>query len=118
MQTVNENTRVTLDGRSSYSANGGMIAAYQWTQLPNGIPVTLTGANTTTPAFTAPAVPKDTIFAFNLRVVDNHGAVVRLIRPYIMVKNAHTVPSIPGGSPPHIPVSPNQPLPSTLRPVR
>lgn len=75
MQTVNENTRVTLDGRSSYSANGGMIAAYQWTQLPNGIPVTLTGANTTTPAFTAPAVPKDTIFAFNLRVVDNHGAV-------------------------------------------
>lgn len=56
-------------------ANGGMIVAYQWTQLPNGIPVTLTGANTTTPAFTAPAVPKDTIFAFNLRVVDNHGAV-------------------------------------------
>ena len=27
MQTVNENTRVTLDGRSSYSANGGMITS-------------------------------------------------------------------------------------------
>jgi hypothetical protein len=85
---VNENTRVTLDVRSSYSANGGMIAAYKWTQLPNGIPVTLTGANTATPTFTAPVVPKDTVLAFSLRVVEDHGGVnANPAVVYVMVKH-------------------------------
>jgi hypothetical protein len=98
-QTVNENTKATLDGRASYSANGGMIVAYQWTQLPNGIPITLTGVNTATPTFTAPVVPIDTVLAFSLRVIDNHGAISS--NPsivYVIVKHhiaAGTTGSVP-----------------------
>jgi len=74
-QTVNENTKVTLDGRASYSPTGGIVVAYQWTQLTSGEPVILTGANTATPAFTPPMLPTDTGLEFSLRVLDNHGAV-------------------------------------------
>ena len=73
--TVNENARVTLDGRASYSLTSGIVVAYQWTQLDTtGVPVVLVGANTATPTFTVPMVPTDTILAFSLRVLDNHGS--------------------------------------------
>jgi hypothetical protein len=69
------------------STRSGMIVAYQWTQLPNGIPITLAGVNTATPTFTAPLVPTDTVLAFSLRVVDNHGAVsTNPAVVYVMVK--------------------------------
>jgi hypothetical protein len=64
-RTVNENTKVTLDGRASYSSIGGIIVAYQWTQLSTGAPVLLTGANTANPTFTTPIVPSDTVLAFS-----------------------------------------------------
>ena len=74
-----ENTTVVLDGRRSYDPNnGGSIVGYEWVQLPSidGVPVTLTGTNTASPSFIAPKVPFDnTILAFSLRVLDNHGAV-------------------------------------------
>jgi hypothetical protein len=74
-QTVNENTKVTLDGRASYSPTGGVVVAYQWTQLATGVPAILTGANTATPTLTTPIVPSDTVLAFSLRVLDNHGSI-------------------------------------------
>ena len=55
-QTVNENTKVTLDGRASYSPTGGIIVAYQWTQLPNGVPISTNRGNTATPSLTPSAV--------------------------------------------------------------
>jgi large repetitive protein len=75
-QTVNENAKVTLDGRASYSPIGGVVVGYQWTQLATtGVPVLLLGANTATPTFSVPMVPTDTVLGFSLRVLDNHRAV-------------------------------------------
>jgi hypothetical protein len=51
------------------------------------VPVVLTGANTATPTLTAPTVPTDTVLAFSLRVVDNHGAVsTNPAVKYVMVR--------------------------------
>jgi len=95
--TVNENARVTLDGRASYSPTGGVVIAYQWTQLTTGVPVTLTGANTATPTFTTPLVPTDTGLAFSLRVVDNHGSIsTNPAVVYVMVM--HNTSNIPASS--------------------
>ena len=68
-QTVNEGVTVNLDGSGSSDADGS-IAAYAWTQTA-GTPVTLSGANTATPSFTAPAVAADTTLTFQLTVTDN-----------------------------------------------
>ena len=80
-----------MDGRASYSPiiGNGNIATYQWTQLPTGIPVALTGANTATPTFTAPIVPTDnTLLVFSLRVMDNHGTVsTNPAIVYVMIKH-------------------------------
>jgi hypothetical protein len=95
-QTVNEKTKVTLDGRASYSQTGGVVA-YQWTQLATtGVPVLLVGANTATPAFTVTMVPTDTILAFSLRVLDNHGSIsTNPAVVYVTVKHhiAGTIPT-------------------------
>jgi len=96
-QTTNENTKVTLDGRASYSPTGSVLVAYQWTQLTTGIPVVLTGANTATPTLTTPIVPSDTVLAFALRVQDNHGAVsTNPTVVYVMIK--HNSSNIPASS--------------------
>jgi YVTN family beta-propeller protein len=101
-RTVAENTLVMLDGRASYSPSnsdgnsviGGarnsntIIVAYQWTQLPMGVPIVLSNANTATPTFMAPIVSKDTTLAFSLRVMDNHGMVsTNTAIVYITVKH-------------------------------
>jgi len=106
-----------LDGRASYSPiiGNGNIAAYQWTQLPIGIPVALTGANTATPTFTTPIVPTgNTLLAFSLRVMDNHGTLsTNPAVVYVMIKANPPQPN----SPPSQIVSPNtlNALPSRVR---
>jgi hypothetical protein len=113
-QTVNENTKVTLDGRASYSSTGGVVVGYQWTQLATtGVPVILTGANTATPTLTTPLVPSDTVLAFSLRVLDNHGEVS--INPavvYVTVKhNPNNIGAIGGNTPRTSVIPPQQPQP-------
>jgi hypothetical protein len=100
-QTTNENTKVTLDGLASYSPTGGVVVAFQWTQLTTGMPVSLSGANTATPTLTTPVVPSDTVLAFSLRVVDNHGAVsTNPAVVYVMVKNnPNKIGTIGGNTP-------------------
>jgi hypothetical protein len=86
-QTVNEKEKVTLNGKLSYAAYGHVIIGYQWTQLPIGVPVTLTGSNTAMPTFTAPAIAADTVLEFSLRVIDSHGSVsTNPSTVYVMVK--------------------------------
>ncbi|HEU4687167.1 MAG TPA: PKD domain-containing protein, partial [Vicinamibacterales bacterium] len=68
-QSVKTGASVTLSG--SGSDPNGTIASYAWTQT-SGTPVTLTGANTATPTFTAPA--SAATLAFQLTVTDNQGA--------------------------------------------
>jgi hypothetical protein len=100
-----------LDGRSSYSPTGGVVVGYQWTQLATvGVPVLLVGANTATPTFTVPMVPTDTVLAFSLRVLDDHGAVsTNPVVVYVMVKhNPNNIGTIGGGTPGTTAIQPQQ----------
>lgn len=69
-QTVLGGSIVNLSGQASSDANG-TIASYAWTQT-GGTPVTLTGANTSTPSFTAPLSVAGLVF--QLTVTDDRGA--------------------------------------------
>jgi hypothetical protein len=71
-QTVSQGSLVTLDGTGSFAQNGATIVSYSWIQT-SGTPVSLTGANTATPTFTAPTVT--TSLSFSLAVTDSTGAV-------------------------------------------
>jgi K319L-like, PKD domain len=71
-QTVASGALVNLDGTGS-SDPDGTIASYAWTQT-GGPAVTLTGADTATPSFTAPTVAVSTDLTFSLTVTDNDGA--------------------------------------------
>jgi PKD domain len=71
-QTVCQGSLVTLVGTGSFSPNGGTIVSYSWVQT-SGTPVSLTGANTATPTFTAPTAT--TSLVFSLTVTDSNGAV-------------------------------------------
>ena len=68
-QAVLPEAAVTLDGTGS-SDFDGTIASYAWTQAA-GTPVTLTGADSATPSFTAPA--STGTLTFQLEVTDNEG---------------------------------------------
>ncbi len=70
-QVVNEGAIVDLDGQTS-SDSDGSIDSYNWTQTA-GTAVSVSGANTATPSFTAPSVISDTVLVFSLVVTDNNG---------------------------------------------
>jgi uncharacterized repeat protein (TIGR01451 family) len=65
-QTVDANTAVTLDGSASTGRNADALS-YAWTQT-DGPAVSLSGANTTAPSFTAPA--NGATLSFQLTVND------------------------------------------------
>lgn len=69
-RTVNSGTTVTLDGTGSTDPDGDDLT-YAWTQTA-GPATTLTGADTTTPTFTAPTGPAT--LTFTLTVTDPHDA--------------------------------------------
>ena len=71
-QTISAIATATLDGSGS-SDSDGSIASFSWTQTA-GPSVTLTGADTATASFTAPAVGASTTLDFELTVTDNDGA--------------------------------------------
>lgn len=70
-QVVSQGSLVTLVDTES-SSNGGTIVSYLWVQT-SGTPVSLTGANTPTPSFTAPTAT--TSLTFSLTVTDSTGAI-------------------------------------------
>ncbi len=89
-QTVNENSPVTLDGSGSKDSDG-TITAYAWKQTA-GSSVTLNGATTAKPTFTAPSVTVDTPLTFELTVTDNNGATAKSTVT-ITVKNVNAPPT-------------------------
>ena len=64
-RTVDEGDAVTLDGGGSSGPAG---LSYAWTQTAGTPTVSLTGANTDRPSFTAPEVPGITVLTFRLTV--------------------------------------------------
>jgi C1A family cysteine protease len=70
-QTVAEGQTVTLDGSGS-SDTDGTIAGYQWRRV-SGPTVSLSGANTAQPSFTAPhlTTASDATLVFELTVTDD-----------------------------------------------
>jgi L-fucose isomerase-like protein len=83
-QTVDEQTAVTLTG--SGSDIDGTIAGYAWTQV-SGTPVTLTGANSATASFTAPATMTGEVLTFQLTVTDDKGAASVAATTNVTVKH-------------------------------
>lgn len=69
-QSVTEGATVTFNGAAS--DEDGTITALQWTQTA-GPDVTLTGADTASASFTAPAVSASTVLTFKLTATDNAG---------------------------------------------
>lgn len=70
--TVIGPTSINMDGSRSSDLDG-TIVSYQWEQVA-GIPVSLTGANTSKVTFSVSEVPKVEKLTFNLKVTDNDGA--------------------------------------------
>ncbi|MFC5583813.1 choice-of-anchor D domain-containing protein [Nitratireductor kimnyeongensis] len=72
-QTVASAASVTLDGTGSSDPDGGQTLTYAWTQT-SGPAVTLTGASTASPSFTAPTLAigdADAVLVFQLTVDDS-----------------------------------------------
>lgn len=71
-QTVGSSNPVTLDGSGSSANDSGQTLTYSWTQT-SGPSVTLTGASTATPTFTAPTLTigdANAVLVFELLVDD------------------------------------------------
>ncbi|WNG15655.1 myxosortase-dependent M36 family metallopeptidase [Cystobacter fuscus] len=66
--TVEEGTQAQLDGTASSDPDGDALS-YIWTQV-EGTPVTLSGADSATPFFTAPDADAETTLRFSLVVKD------------------------------------------------
>jgi hypothetical protein len=74
-QSVDEGAVVMMSGSGS-DPDAGQTLTFMWTQT-GGPAVTLTGANTATPTFTAPQVAQATcvLLTFQLKVTDSCGAM-------------------------------------------
>lgn len=103
-QTAGGGTQVTLNGGGSSDGDGDAIT-YQWTQL-SGPPVTLNGATTATPTFTAPpSQPAPQVLTFGLVVSDGIDSSAQAVATVNVPTNAPpTVSAGPdvnttGGSP-------------------
>src|SRR3989441_682768 len=89
-QTVNDGSSITLDGSASSDPDGDALT-FKWTQVA-GPTVTLTGASTATPSFTAPFVDNDTVLTFQLIVNDGTFDSIP-VAVNVIIKNA-----IPSGT--------------------
>ena len=69
-QSVTAGASVTLDGSGSSDPDTGDTLTYSWAHTSGTPAVTLTGATTASPTFTAPAVTTSTNFVFTLTVSD------------------------------------------------
>ncbi|MCY1022814.1 myxosortase-dependent M36 family metallopeptidase [Pyxidicoccus sp. MSG2] len=91
-QAVDEGSTVTLQGGGE-DPDGDALVHFTWTQV-SGPPVTLSGANTATPTFTAPEVqssPVDLVFQL---VVGDGLLESQLTTTTVTVRNAPRAPTV------------------------
>jgi|GEM_PF-2968712 len=72
-QTLHGGVAVSLSGSATTSVSGATITGYSWTQTA-GPAVTLAGATTPAPTFTAPTVTSQTTLTFRLTATSSTGA--------------------------------------------
>ena len=95
-QTVNQGDAVSLNGTGSIAPPGEMLS-YSWSQTGGSPTVTLTGANTATPGFTAPSgLTNDVTLTFTLTVrVGSEGTATDTDTVEVTVSAASGVPPNP-----------------------
>ena len=101
-QIVNQGAFVRLDGTRSYDPDGGAIISYRWQQVSGNPIVTLSGANTATPTFIAPATLTDTTLTFQLTVTDSDGGASSSNTVNVIIRTSST------NQPPIANAGPNQ----------
>jgi hypothetical protein len=101
-QIVNQGAFVRLDGTRSYDPDGGVITSYRWQQISGNPIVTLSGANTATPTFIAPATLTDTTLTFQLTVTDSDGGASSSNTVNVLIRTSST------NQPPIANAGPNQ----------
>lgn len=94
-QTVDEQTEVTLDGSASTDEDGS-LTAFAWEETSDS-GVTLSGADTASPSFTAPVVTVVQTLSFRLTVTDNEGATASDATVVTVIPN--TAPVADAGDP-------------------
>ena len=124
-QTVNESIEVTLDGLGSSDPESDLLT-YSWTQTA-GTTVTLTGADTVAPTFTAPSVScSESPITFTFQLIVNDGefnsapstsdVFVNRTRSCITASGSYArLPQPP--TPPPLPPAPEKPKPEAPPPT-
>lgn len=72
-QTVNEGTLVTLNGTGSFDPNATDVLRFTWRQVGGSTVLALSNATSASATFTAPQVPFNQSFTFELVVDDGNG---------------------------------------------
>lgn len=72
-QTVNEGSLVTLNGTGSFDPNATDVLRFTWRQVGGSTIVAITNATSASATFTAPQVPFNQNFTFELLVDDGNG---------------------------------------------
>lgn len=96
-QVVAFNSPVALDGTGSSDADAGTVLEYGWAQV-SGIAVSLSGADTATPGFTAPTLPIEASseLIFELTVSDGTASVTDSVS-VIVTGPPNTLPTADAG---------------------